>query len=396
MNTPSANTPLETPLERLLSRLERVRCHGDSYMARCPAHDDHTPSLSIRTSKTGDVLLHCFAGCSPESVVAACGLSLRDLFARPESSMQNCRFTNGSSQTDERRSRPPEASWQSQRSRRQDRPPIARPTAARRSSSGHDKALPDGSQNEPSNQYESDRTQRSTPGSPPVPPVRYSASLPVLQPRPQQPLRREVAEASVWKHIATYPYTDETGTVLFSVDRLERSVRYPDAPEHWHPQKRFLQWHLDAAGQRVNNVKGCRMVLYMLPEVRRAVADGSPVVIVEGEKDADTANLFFREEIGNGYVATTNAGGAGKWRPEYSVSLAGAHVILCGDADLAGIEHMVHVGRSIASLVRSIRFVDIGKLLREGTQTDALLRENNSDGRPIQAWRDHGGRDDGH
>jgi DNA primase len=39
-------------------------------MARCPAHDDRTPSLSIREVE-GKVLIHCHAGCSQRDVIAA-------------------------------------------------------------------------------------------------------------------------------------------------------------------------------------------------------------------------------------------------------------------------------------------------------------------------------------
>jgi hypothetical protein len=40
-------------------------------MARCPAHDDRTPSLSIRNANGGKVLVHCHAGCDQERVTAA-------------------------------------------------------------------------------------------------------------------------------------------------------------------------------------------------------------------------------------------------------------------------------------------------------------------------------------
>ena len=63
-----------------LARLDSVRQIGpDRWMARCPAHDDHSPSLSIRESETGKLLLFCFAGCETESVLAALGLSWRDI-----------------------------------------------------------------------------------------------------------------------------------------------------------------------------------------------------------------------------------------------------------------------------------------------------------------------------
>ena len=51
-------------------------------MACCPAHDDRNPSLSVRRAPDGRVLVHCFAGCTLDAVLAALGLRLRDL--RPE------------------------------------------------------------------------------------------------------------------------------------------------------------------------------------------------------------------------------------------------------------------------------------------------------------------------
>ena len=69
------------PIELLLSRLERVRANRNgTWVARCPAHDDRSPSLSIATGDDGKVLLHCFAGCGAVDVVEAVGLELSSLF----------------------------------------------------------------------------------------------------------------------------------------------------------------------------------------------------------------------------------------------------------------------------------------------------------------------------
>ena len=43
---------------------------GTKGMARCPAHDDRTPSLGVSLGRSA-ILLHCFAGCDQESVLAA-------------------------------------------------------------------------------------------------------------------------------------------------------------------------------------------------------------------------------------------------------------------------------------------------------------------------------------
>jgi hypothetical protein len=58
--------------EVLLSRLDGVRQTGpDRWIARCPAHDDGRASLSLRELDDGRVLLHDFAGCAVEEVLAA-------------------------------------------------------------------------------------------------------------------------------------------------------------------------------------------------------------------------------------------------------------------------------------------------------------------------------------
>lgn len=67
----------------LIPRLDgwRQQC-SDQWIARCPAHDDRSPSLSIRYTEDR-VLLHCFAGCSAEAVLEALGLRWTDLYSDP-------------------------------------------------------------------------------------------------------------------------------------------------------------------------------------------------------------------------------------------------------------------------------------------------------------------------
>jgi hypothetical protein len=67
--------------DTLLSCLEGVTRRGAGrWEARCPAHADKHPSLSIRELDDGRILAHCFAGCAVESVLAAVGLTLSDLY----------------------------------------------------------------------------------------------------------------------------------------------------------------------------------------------------------------------------------------------------------------------------------------------------------------------------
>lgn len=71
-------------LDNVISRLNKVRRTGNGrYIACCPAHVDHTPSLAIRELDDGRVLIKCFSGCSAEAVLDAIGLTFSDLFAEP-------------------------------------------------------------------------------------------------------------------------------------------------------------------------------------------------------------------------------------------------------------------------------------------------------------------------
>lgn len=75
-------TANESPIEKVLARLDAVRETGPGkWTARCPAHEDRSPSLSISEAEDGKVLLHCFAGCSFDDIVTAMGLTQADLFA---------------------------------------------------------------------------------------------------------------------------------------------------------------------------------------------------------------------------------------------------------------------------------------------------------------------------
>ncbi len=68
-------------VSQLLLGLEKVkRTSRNRWIACCPAHDDHNPSLAIAVGDDGRVLLHCFAGCDVRDIVRAVGLKLDDLF----------------------------------------------------------------------------------------------------------------------------------------------------------------------------------------------------------------------------------------------------------------------------------------------------------------------------
>lgn len=72
------------PIEKLLSRLQRVREVGPGkWTASSPTREDRHPSLAIRELPDGRVLVHDFGGDSAAEIVAAVGLTLSDLFPAP-------------------------------------------------------------------------------------------------------------------------------------------------------------------------------------------------------------------------------------------------------------------------------------------------------------------------
>lgn len=74
----------DTPITKFLHALyqvtgEKAKPSGKGWSARCPAHPDQQPSLSIAEGDGGRALVRCHAGCTTEAIVAAVGLRLADL-----------------------------------------------------------------------------------------------------------------------------------------------------------------------------------------------------------------------------------------------------------------------------------------------------------------------------
>lgn len=155
-----------------------------------------------------------------------------------------------------------------------------------------------------------------------------------------------------------YDYRDERGNLIFQVVRRE--------------PKRFIQRRPDGDGW-IYQTAGIRRVPYRLPDLI-AADKAKPVYIVEGEKDAD--NLTKR-----GYVATTNPGGAGKWRFVVDVArkvLHGRDVVVIPDADGPGRVHGKEVADSLRGVAKSVRVAEVPapqKDVTEYLEADGLLED---------------------
>ena len=164
--------------------------------------------------------------------------------------------------------------------------------------------------------------------------------------------------------VATYDYCDADGRLVYQACRHEPgrdgrtkdfSQRVPDGTSDW-------RW----------SMTGVTRVLYRLPEVLAAVAAGELVYIVEGEKDADQLTLY-------GLTATTNVGGAGKWKRDYSAALAGAHVVILPDNDAPGATHGDTVAASLDGVAASLKVVTLPGLPPKGDVSDWLAAGNTID-----------------
>ena len=132
-----------------------------------------------------------------------------------------------------------------------------------------------------------------------------------------------------------YQYRNATGDPVFEVVRKTA----PDG------SKTFRQRHRPPAGGPYvwKAPRDGKALIYRLPEVLAAVQVGEPVLIVEGEKDADRLAAL-------GFTATCNAGGAGKWTRNHAKHLPpGSKVYVLPDCDVPGIAHGEKVCRALLS-----------------------------------------------
>lgn len=240
---------MAAPTAELLSKLHAVKSISGGYSARCPAHEDHIASLSVSEGDDGRVLLHCHAGCPTDAIVDAIGLSLKDLFPRPEVSQKS-------------------------------------------------------------------------------------------------------------RIVAAYDYRDENGQLLFQTVRS-------------FPPKKFKQRQPTASGGWVWSVRGVRMVLYRLPELRGQAG----VYIVEGEKDVNTL-------VALGVPATTSPRGSSQWKHAYIEQLQWAgigRVVVLPDNDEPGEEYAAAIVTSCLKTGLPVKVVRLPGLAEKEDVSDWLAEGNTKD-----------------
>lgn len=156
-------------------------------------------------------------------------------------------------------------------------------------------------------------------------------------------------DANSRRIVATYDYRDEQGNLLY------QSVRYEP--------KGFIQRRPEGAGWNYK-LNGARRVPYRLPELLSADPHMT-VFVVEGEKDTDRL-------VSLGLVATTNAGGAGKWREDYNDFLRGRAVVIISDNDDPGRKHTESIAGSLRGVASTVRILELPALPPKGDVSDWL------------------------
>lgn len=243
-------------LAEILPLLKGVKPDKNGYFVFCPAHADGKKigrqSLHV-SEKDGKILLHCYASCQTEDVVAKLGLTMKNLFAEDK-------------------------------------------------------------------------------------------------PR-QETQKKELT--------ATYNYTDPAGDILYQVLKF----REPNG------KKTFQQRRPDPdkPGGWLWNMQGVDPLPYRLPELLVALKRNATIFIPEGEKDCDSLAKI-------GLTATSNHGGAGKWKEVHSRYFpTGAEVVILPDNDDPGRQHAEKVARSLTARDCQVKVLELPDLPEKGDVSDWLI-----------------------
>ena len=157
---------------------------------------------------------------------------------------------------------------------------------------------------------------------------------------------------------AVYDYVDRDGVLAHQVVRFL--------------PKDFRQRRPGTDGAWIWNLQGVTPIPYKLPRVLEAIKDGKTIYMCEGEKDCDNLARI-------GLVATTNAGGAGKWKATHAQWLKGADVVVLPDNDQVGRDHAAEVARSLAGIAKRVRICNLPELPEKGDVSDFLGDDASAD-----------------
>ncbi len=186
------------------------------------------------------------------------------------------------------------------------------------------------------------------------------------KPKPHQIRGKKLKDE---EQTATFFYTDELGTILYRVVRIE------GRDEDGKPGKRF-EAHALRKGKWLRGMFGQAPVPYHLPDIELARATGRPLVMIEGERDADWLRSL-------GFLATSTPFGAGfnirpDWRPYFEGI---TFLALIGDGDHAGRRAVARRAQALEGTADAIAVIDPWPdHIDDGYDTTDLINELFADG----------------
>ena len=150
--------------------------------------------------------------------------------------------------------------------------------------------------------------------------------------------------------VCAYVYEDENRNPLFRVERYR-------APP---PKKKtFLQSRPDGNSGWISGTKGVRKVPFLLPDF----IDQLTVNVMEGEADCEALREWR-------LPATTNAMGAGSWKPEYNQYFKNKQVCIFPDNDADGKAHAKQVAKNLFPVAKAVKIVRLPGLSEKGDFRD--------------------------
>ncbi len=197
------------------------------------------------------------------------------------------------------------------------------------------------------------------------------------------------------KPIAFYEYFDDAGKLAYQILKFPKSAPRRFMQRRPHPKGGWV-WGLQGGRYGRSKVKkgetanwwkskedrnydveeelpDAPRFLYQRDKVISLKQSGGTVLLMEGEKDADTVTEW-------GQVGTTNAGGAKYWQDDFDDDLADLDVVICNDNDDTGRNRAQVRAASLRGKAWSVRILDIAKYWKDCPEKG-----------DITDWRDHGG-----
>ncbi|MBD3272983.1 AAA family ATPase [Candidatus Dependentiae bacterium] len=159
-----------------------------------------------------------------------------------------------------------------------------------------------------------------------------------------------------------YTYKDEKGNPVYAKFR-----------EYKNGEKTFCFVRRDKNKKPIYNKKGCRNLLYNLPEVINGICNQETIYLVEGEKDAD--NL-----LKHNLIATTTDN-TNIWEEEFTKFLKYAHVVILYDYDKTGFKRRNKLCKALYGKVKSLKLINLPGLKykeKHGEDISDWLEKGNS------------------